>query len=76
VPLRTGVENPQHCLKHAPRRHRFAFGRRQYALPENVSGFVPIARRRAESFDIYSGSRPVSNFEIGSSQKQTHAYYN
>jgi hypothetical protein len=24
VPLRTGVENPQHCLKHAPRWHRFA----------------------------------------------------
>src|SRR5215470_9041775 len=24
VPLRAGVENPQHCLKHAPRRHWFA----------------------------------------------------
>src|SRR6266550_8554201 len=24
VPLCTGVENPQHCLKHAPRRHWFA----------------------------------------------------
>ena len=26
VPLRAGVENPQHCLKHAPRRLRFASG--------------------------------------------------
>jgi hypothetical protein len=24
VPLRAGVDNPQHCLKHAPRRHWFA----------------------------------------------------
>jgi hypothetical protein len=40
VPLRTGVENPQYCLKHAPRRHWFASG----TLLENVSGGVPIAR--------------------------------
>ena len=30
-------------------------------------GYVAIANRSAESFDIYSRSTPSSNFEIGSS---------
>src|SRR5208283_1967027 len=36
-------------------------------VPENDPGYVPIANRSAESFDIYSRSTPSSNFEIGSS---------
>src|SRR5579863_9213383 len=40
---------------------------RRCSLPENDLGYVPIANRLAESFDIYSRSTPSSNFEIGSS---------
>src|SRR5579863_4988271 len=39
---------------------------RRCSLPENDLGYVPIANRLAESFDIYSRSTPSSNFEIGS----------
>src|SRR5262245_50092693 len=37
------------------------------APPENDPGCVPTARPSAESSNIYSGSTPASNFEIGSS---------
>src|SRR5262245_40073437 len=40
---------------------------RECAPPENASGSVPIARPPVESSDIYSGSTPARNFEIGSS---------
>src|SRR5579862_48989 len=40
---------------------------RRCSLPENDLGYVPIANRLAESFDIYSRSTPSINFEIGSS---------
>src|SRR5262249_14092726 len=59
VPLRTCVEKLQ---------DRFSTRRVEIGFLENDSGCAPIARRSAESFDIYSGSRLLSNFEIGSNK--------
>jgi hypothetical protein len=42
--------------------------RRECAPPENDSRCAPTVRRRAESSDVYTGSRLLSNFEIGSTQ--------
>jgi hypothetical protein len=39
---------------------------RECSLREYDPGYVPIANRSAESFDIYSRSTLRSNFEIGS----------
>src|SRR5579863_7275441 len=46
---------------------------RRCFLPENDLGYVPIANRLAESFDIYSRSTPSSNFEIGSRHQNMRA---
>ncbi len=48
-------------------------GHRKRAPPENAAGCAPIARHSAESSDIYSGSTPIRDFEIGSNLAKTHS---
>ena len=67
VPLRTCVEYPQDRFKHAPRRNRFPSRMPvgNVLLRKMIPGCAPIARRSTKSFDIYSRSIPIRNFEIG-----------
>ena len=75
MPLRASVQNPQHGFKDLTRRNGLtasaSFG--NVFFRKNDPGYVPIANRSAESFDIYSRPTARSNFEIGSGLSLVYA---